>query len=72
MMGIAMLFFIWGVFKFMRSEGDDKQSGRDFIVWGLVGLFVMVSIWGLVYILQSTFHLGDNLDITPRPVNLNF
>jgi len=55
----AVIMFLWGVFKFIRAEGDDKQAGKEFIVWGLVGLFVMVSVWGLVSILSNTFILNN-------------
>ncbi len=57
-MGLALLVFLWGVFKFIRAEGDEKEQGRKFLIWGIVGLFVMVSIWGLVSILQYTFGLN--------------
>jgi hypothetical protein len=70
-MAITFLFFIWGVFNFIRAEGDDKKKAKDFIVWGIVGLFVMVSVWGLVNILQYSFRL-NNSQVIIRPVNTNF
>ena len=57
LVSVAVVTFIYGVFKFVKSEGEDKQAGREFMFWGIVGLFVMVSVWGLVGILQSTFIL---------------
>lgn len=51
----AIVVFVYGMFKFISSEGDDKQGGREFMFWGIVGIFVMISFWGLVAILQSTF-----------------
>jgi len=59
-MAASVVAFLFGVFKFIKAEGDDKQSGREFILWGLVGLFVMVSIWGLVSILSNTFILSNS------------
>lgn len=56
---LAIVIFLWGVFKFIRAEGDDKQSGRDFMLWGIIGLFVMLSVWGLVNVLRNTFNLND-------------
>jgi len=53
----AILVFVYGVFKFVISEGDDKQAGREFMFWGIVGIFIMTSFWGLVAILQNTFRL---------------
>lgn len=63
----AVVVFLYGVFKFVRAEDDKgKQEGRDFIIWGIVGLFVMVSVWGLVNILQSTFSLTGSRVNVPR------
>ncbi|MFH1454761.1 MAG: hypothetical protein ABIF22_00310 [bacterium] len=69
LVSFSIVIFIWGVFKFIKAEGDDKQAGREFMFWGIVGIFVIVSLWGLVSILQSTFTLNGN-DITPRQINL--
>ncbi len=67
---VAVFVFLFGIFKFIRSEGDDKQAGRELMFWGIVGIFVMISVWGLVAILQGTFNLSGNYDITPRQVNI--
>ncbi len=61
---LAVVIFIWGVFKYVRSEGDDKAEGRQFIIWGIVGLFVIVSVWGLVNILSNTFLLDTTFNST--------
>lgn len=67
--GLAVVVFLWGVIKFVISESDgDKQKGKEFILWGIVGLFVMVSIWGLENILASTFNL-NNSNIQVKPIN---
>lgn len=55
----AIVVFLWGVFKFVRSDGKEKESGKQFMLWGLVGIFVMISMWGLVNILKGTFNLDD-------------
>lgn len=57
LIALAIIFFLWGVFKFMIAEGDKKEDGKQFMLWGIVGIFVMVSVWGLVSILASTFKL---------------
>jgi hypothetical protein len=58
----AVVVFLWGVFKFIKSEGKEKEAGKDMMVWGIVGIFVMVSVWGLVNILRGTFNL-DNTQV---------
>ncbi len=56
----ALVFFIWGTVKFISSDSDQKrEEGKKKIVWGLVGLFVIVSIWGIVSILITIFGTGD-------------
>jgi hypothetical protein len=67
---LAVIVFLWGVIKFVISENEgDKQKGKEFILWGIVGLFVMISIWGLENILASTFVL-NNGDIHVREVSI--
>jgi membrane-associated HD superfamily phosphohydrolase len=68
--GFAVVFFIWGVFKFVIAQGaDDKSAGKQFMFWGIVGLFVIISLWGLVRILERTFNLNTS-DIQVRQVNI--
>ena len=53
--GLGLLAFLWGVLKFLFAKDDDKKTaGRKFMLWGIVALFVMVSVWGLVEILSDT------------------
>ena len=48
---IAFIVFLWGAFKVFilgaQSE-ETKEQGKNLMLWGLIGFFVMVSIWGLV------------------------
>ncbi len=69
---IALIVFLWGVFSFIRAEDDKKKAeGRQFILWGLIGLFVMVSVWGLIRILGNTFNL-NNSGVTPTNISSPF
>lgn len=55
--GLAVLYFTWGVFQFVGAAGDEeaRKSGRDKMIYGIIGIFVMVSVWGLVRLLEGTF-----------------
>lgn len=67
--GLAVLLFIWGVFKyFFFSSEDDKSSGRNFMIWGIVALFVMVSVWGLVKLLQGAIINPSSNTPIPAPI----
>ena len=56
---LAVLFFLWGVFKFVASGDDEEKraSGRQLMINGVIAIFVMVSIWGLVAFLEDTVGL---------------
>ena len=47
---LALLFFFWGLAKFILASGDEdaKDQGKRIMIWGVVALFVMASVWGLV------------------------
>jgi hypothetical protein len=52
---LAFLFFLIGVFKFMTADTPDKKkNGQKLVWWGLIGLFVMVSVWGIIKIVNNT------------------
>ena len=61
LMVAATVFFLWGVLQFVTSGGDDekRKEGRDHIIYGLIGLFIMVAVWGLVGAIQGTFSLTE-------------
>ncbi len=61
---LATLAFVWGIFKYIRADGDDKADGKQFIIWGIVGLFIIISFWGLVGILTGTFGLNNSYNAT--------
>lgn len=63
----ALICFIWGVLTFILHADDEtkRKEGKLFIMWGIIGLFVMVSIWGLVNILVNTFGTANVIPLLP-------
>jgi hypothetical protein len=61
MVAAALLFFFWGLARFIWASGNlvDKEKGRDVMVWGIIALFVMISVWGIVLMLQNSFIGSD-------------
>ncbi len=69
---IAFVVFIWGVFQYFIQGGADeekREAGKSLMLWGIIGFFVMASVWGLVNILRGTFVLQNTApsvgDVTP-------
>jgi hypothetical protein len=58
LMGLTAIVFIWGLYLYVPSAAgseEEKTKGRQFMKWGVVGLFVMFSIWGILQVLLGTF-----------------
>ncbi|MBI5405670.1 hypothetical protein HY972_01365 [Candidatus Kaiserbacteria bacterium] len=57
LIAVAFIVFLWGVFKYFIYGADndtERATGRQFVLWGIIGLVVIVSIWGLVNITKDT------------------
>jgi len=55
LIGVALIVFFWGLIKYIRTSGEGHQEGRRIMVAGLLALFVMVSVWGIVRLAQNVF-----------------
>lgn len=55
LIAIALVFFLWGVVTFILAADDEdaRKAGRSKMIWGIVALFVIVSVWGLVGFLNE-------------------
>lgn len=57
LIAVAVVIFLFGVVKYITAGGDEekRKEARNVMIYGIIGLFVMVSIWGLVAVLVNTF-----------------
>ena len=67
---IGLIIFLWGLLKFLRAAGDETAiaDGKRFIVWGIIIMFVMISVWGLLGIIVQL--LGITPGQTPTLPNV--
>jgi hypothetical protein len=67
-MSAAVTAFFFGVVQYINGmrngNGEKAKSGNLFMVWGLVALFVMFSIWGIIYFAQGLFGIQGMNDIS--------
>jgi len=57
---LAVVWFMWNVFQYAVAGDEEKKStAKTQMIWGVVGIAVMVSIWGLIGLLQGTFGVGS-------------
>lgn len=70
LIALGVVYFIWGVVQYFIGGGEEaKKKGRDRIIYGIIGLAVIVSLAGLINIVVSTFHLGGQGIIAPSLVS---
>jgi len=61
---LGVVYFVWGVIQYvMASEEEAKKKGKDRMIWGIIGLVVIVGMWGLVSIITSTFGLSNTTNV---------
>ncbi len=65
LVGLAVVYFMWGALKYVNRGHDDGAEGVKMMTYGIFALFVMVSVWGLVYILINTFNLSSSTPDLP-------
>jgi ribose/xylose/arabinose/galactoside ABC-type transport system permease subunit len=65
---LAFLVFVYGVARFIRSAGNEKEikDSKNLLIWGVIGLFVLVTIWGIIAFLQSEFGVGNGAPFIPQ------
>ncbi len=54
---IALIYFLWGVAQYVMKQGDEEgqKAARAMMINGVIALFVIISVWGLVAVLNATF-----------------
>ncbi len=57
---LSLLAFFWGLAMYIFGAGDTekRKKGIPLMAWGIVAIFVMLSIVGIINILQGTFQVG--------------
>ncbi len=62
---LALAMFFWGLIKFIKNAADTKEheEGKHLIVWGLISVLVLISLWAIVKIV-----LVDSLGINAAKV----
>ncbi len=57
---LALVVFIWGIVNYFFIH-DKRAEGAQLILFGIIGFFVMFSVWGLVNIFLGTFGFSSGL-----------
>ena len=62
---LAIVFFLWGVFEFIANQENEekKTSGKQHMLWGIIGITIMMGVWTILHIILNTFNISR---ITPE------
>jgi uncharacterized membrane protein YidH (DUF202 family) len=58
LMAFALLTFVWGIAEYIRGSDSDseRETGRQHMIWGLVGLFIMTAAFSILQMLVDTVY----------------
>ncbi|MEZ4200646.1 MAG: pilin [Candidatus Paceibacterota bacterium] len=67
---LALLMFIWGMFRFFIAGGHDedaREKGKNLMLYAVVGFVLMVSIFGIVNLIANGLGFSKQQDINNIP-----
>ncbi len=64
---LATVGFLYGIIKFYLNPDntEEKKKGKSFITGGLIALFVMTAMWGIVKVATDTFNVKNEMPQLP-------
>ncbi|MEI6864227.1 MAG: hypothetical protein WCK46_02585 [Candidatus Adlerbacteria bacterium] len=60
LVGVAIIVFFWGLIKYIQASGKDASAGKNIMIAGLISLFVMVSLYGIIRFAGSAIGISIN------------
>lgn len=61
--GLAIVMFTYNIFRYFILGNDNPSEKKEaglYVMWSIIGFFVILSMWGLVKIVTNTFDLDSN------------
>lgn len=73
LMVLAVVIFIWGVIMYVISSDEEaKKKGRNRMIWGIIGLVVILGMWGLVKMIQNSLGIENTQNLVLPSMNTEF
>jgi len=59
---LVLLFFLINITRFILNSGDSgvRESAKQSILWGVIALTVLFTLWGIIYFLGDSFGLREH------------
>ena len=64
---LAVVFFLYGVLEFIFNQANEekKTTGKQHMIWGIVGITIMMGVWAILGILLNTLGISKD-EINPE------
>jgi len=58
---LALAYFLWGMFEFLSNQENEekKTAGKKHMIWGIVGITIMMGVWFIMYLILDTFNITE-------------
>ncbi|MFZ3011720.1 MAG: hypothetical protein WA060_01840 [Minisyncoccia bacterium] len=69
---LAIAFFLYGVLEFVMNQENEeaKTKGKSHMIWGVIGITIMMSVWGILGIVLNTLNINES-EINPKEGTVN-
>lgn len=69
LIAVAFLVFVWGIVQYVLNADNESEraKGKTHMIYGLIGLFIMLSAWSILAIVAGTVGLSDELNCAKNP-----
>jgi len=56
---LGFMLFVWGLVEFIANPADTtrKEKGQQHMLWGIVGMFIMIAVGGIIALIDDSFDL---------------
>jgi hypothetical protein len=68
---LAFLYFMYGLYTFMQAvqKGGPTTDGKNHMLWGIVGMFIIVSTWSIITIIANTIGVDPRNPVDSSRLN---
>jgi len=70
---LAVVYFLYGVFEFLvnQTSEEKKTSGKSHMLWGIIGITIMLGVWAILSIILNTLGLSGQIQINQNTSSIN-
>lgn len=70
---VAVAYFLYGIFEYIKGSdsSDAKEKGKQHMIWGLIGLFIMVAVFLIIKVIMGTVGIDESeINVQTGEVNI--